>query len=213
MSVTGKAALGLAALALAGGAGLAAASPAGAATTACGTGCMTLFNQDFGNGYVAAVAGGIPVTGATVRLSAAAASRAEDFQLTDKGNTADLAAQGLVSPEVGTLFGRDEAYEFQFTPQGVASGLCLGLAAAAHEGGRVTLRRCGVNSRTIWVGDQADQSGRFEPLVPGSDTESTSGLVLTGSATGRALTVSQVLVSDGVIAPDQMWQSIYGPFS
>jgi len=107
MSVTGKAALGLAALALAAGAGLAAAPPAGAATTACGTGCMTLFNQDFGNGYVAAVAGGIPVTGATVRLSAAAASRAEDFQLTDKGNTADLAAQGLVSPEVGTLFGRE----------------------------------------------------------------------------------------------------------
>jgi hypothetical protein len=70
-----------------------------------------------------------------------------------------------------------------------------------------------VNSRTIWVGDQADHSGRFEPLVPGSDTGSTSGLVLTGSATGRALTVSQVLVSDGVIAPDQMWQAIYGPFS
>jgi hypothetical protein len=213
MSVTGKAALGLAALALAGGAGLAAASPAGAATAACGTGCMTVFNQDFGNGYVAAVAGGIPVIGATVRLSAAAASRAEDFQLTDKGNTADLAAQGLVSPEVGTLFGRDEAYEFQFTPKGVASGLCLGLAGAAHAGGRVTLRRCGVNSRTIWVGDQADQSGRFEPFVPGSDTDSTSGLVLTGSATGRALTVSQVSVADGVIAPDQMWQAIYGLLS
>ena len=48
MSVTGKAALGLAALALAGGAGLAAASPAGAATTACGDPCMTLFDQDFG---------------------------------------------------------------------------------------------------------------------------------------------------------------------
>src|SRR3979409_1971006 len=105
MSVTGKAALGLAALALAGGAGLAVASPADAATAACGTGCMTLFNQDFGNGYVAAVAGGSPVTGATVRLSAAAASRAEDFQLTDKGNTADLAAQGRVSQEVGPLCG------------------------------------------------------------------------------------------------------------
>ncbi len=213
MSVTGKAALGLAALALAGGAGLATASPVGAATATCGTGCMTLFNQDFGNGYVAAVAGGIPVIGTTVRLSVAAASRAEDFQLTDKGNTADLAAEGLVSPVVGTLFGRDEAYEFQFTPKGVASGLCLGLAGAAHEGGRVTLRRCGVNSRTIWVGDQADQSGRFEPFVPGSDTDSTSGLVLTGSATGRALTVSQVSVSDGIIASDQMWQAIYGPLS
>jgi hypothetical protein len=213
MSVTGKAALGLAALALAGGAGLAAAAPAGAATAACGTGCMTLFNQDFGNGYVAAVATGSPVIGATVRLSAAAASRAEDFQLTDAGNVTDLAAEGLVSPEVGTLYVGEEAYEFQFTPKGVASGLCLGLAAPAHGGGRVTLRRCGVNSRTIWVGDQGAQRGRFEPLVPGSDTDSTSSLVLTGSVTGRALTVSQVSLSDGVTAPDQMWQAIYGLLS
>jgi hypothetical protein len=213
MSVTGKAALGLAALALAGGAGLAAASPAGAATTACGTGCMTLFNQAFGNGYVAAVTGGIPVIGVPVRLAAAAASPAEDYQLTDKGNVAALAAQGLVSTEVATLFGEDEAYEFQYTPNGTASGLCLGLATAAHAGGRVTLRLCGVSARTIWVGDQADQTGRFEPLVPGSDTTSTSGLVLTGAAAGQALTVSQVSVSDGVIAPDQMWQSIYGPLS
>ncbi len=56
MSVTGKAALSLVALVLAGGAGLAAASPAGATTAACGTACMTWFNQDFGDGYVTAVA-------------------------------------------------------------------------------------------------------------------------------------------------------------
>jgi hypothetical protein len=212
MSVTGKAALGLAALALAGGAGLAAASPAGAATAACGTGCMTLFNQDFGNGYVAAVAGGLPVIGATVRLSPAAASRAEDWQLTEKGNVADLAAQGLVSPEIATQFGEESAVEVQFTPRGVASGLCLGLASAAHPGERVTLRRCGVNSRTIWVVDQVDQVGRFGPLVPASDT-TTPDPVLTGRATGEALTVSPVAVSDSVIAPDQMWQAIYGPLS
>jgi len=192
---------------------MAATLPAGAATAACGTGCMTLFNQDFGNGYVAAVSGGIAVIGQPVRLSPAAASQAEDWQLSAKGTAADLATQGLVSSEVATLFGQDEGYEVQFTPDGVASGLCLGLATAAHQGERVTLRRCGVSSRTIWVGDQADQSGRFEPLVPGSDTSSTSGLVLTGSGAGKVLTVSQVSVSAGVIAPDQMWQTIYGPLS
>jgi hypothetical protein len=215
MSVTGKAALGLAVLALAGGAGLAAASPAGAATAACGNPCMTLSGQDLGSGYVTAVAGGIPVIGAPVRLSAAAASQAEDWQETDAGNVTDLAAQGLVSPEIGTLYAGEEGYEFQFAPNGVASGLCLGLATAAHEGGRVTLRRCAVSSRTIWVANLGAQHGRFVPLVPGSDTSSTydQNLVLTGSAAGRALTVSQLSESDGIIASDQMWQTIWGVLS
>ena len=75
MSVTGKAALGLAALVLASGAGLAAASPAGATTTACGGPCMTWANQEFGPGYVLAVASSIPVIGAPVRLSATAVRR------------------------------------------------------------------------------------------------------------------------------------------
>jgi hypothetical protein len=215
VSVTGKAALGLAVLALAGGAGLAAASPAGATTTACGNPCMTLSNQDFGSGYVTAVAGGMPVIGAAVRLSATADSRAEDWLETDAGNVTDLAAQGRVSPEIEAQYDGLDGYEFQFAPDGVASGLCLGLAGTAHEGGRVTLRRCGVSSRTIWVANLGAQRGRFVPLVPGSDTSSTfdQSLVLTSRATGRALTVSQVSVSDDGIASDQMWQTLWGALS
>jgi len=215
MSVTGKAALGLAALALAGGAGLAAASPAGATTTACGAPCMTWSNQDFGTGYVMAVAGGLPVIGAPVRLSATADSAAEDWEETDAGNLTDLAAQGRVSPEAATLYQGMEGYEFQFAPNGVASGLCFGLATAAHAGGRVTLRRCGVSSRTIWIGNIAFQRGRFVPVVPGSDTSTTfdHSLVLTASATGRALTVNQASISDTGMASSQMWQTLWGALS
>jgi hypothetical protein len=71
-------------------------------------------------------------------------------------------------------------------------------------------KRCGRSSKTIWVADQADQVGRFGPLVAASDTSSAADLVLTGSATGKALAVTHVLVSSGAIASDQMWQALYG---
>ena len=45
---------------------------AGAATPACGTGCMTVSNKDFGTGYVAAVSGGAARIGQRVKLSPAA---------------------------------------------------------------------------------------------------------------------------------------------
>jgi hypothetical protein len=209
VSITGKAAMGVAVLAITGGAGLIATLPAGAATPACGTGCMTVSNQDFGEGYVAAVSGGAARIGQRVRLFPAADTSTEDWQLTIKGTAADLYAQGLVTEQVAALFGQDSAVEIQYTPDGVASGLCLGLASAARKGERVSLERCEVNSKTIWVGDQADQSGRFVPLLPGSDTTSTAQLVLTG----RTLTVTPVSVSSGAIAPDQMWQTLYGLLS
>jgi hypothetical protein len=78
---------------------------------------------------------------------------------------------------------------------------------------KVSLQRCGRSSRTIWVADQADQVGRFGPLVAASDTSSAADLVLTGSATGKALTVTHVSVSSGAIALDQMWQALYGPIA
>jgi hypothetical protein len=215
VSITGKAALGLAVLALAGGAGLAAASPAGATTTACGNPCMTLSNLDFGSGYVTAVAGGVPVIGAAVRLLATADSPAEDWLETDAGPVADLAAQGRVSPEIEAQYDGLDGFEFQFAPGGVASGLCLGLATAAHEGGRVTLRRCGVSSRTIWLADPAAQRGRFAPIVSGSDTSSTfdQSLVLTSRANGRTLTMNRVSIADDGVASDQMWQTLWGALS
>lgn len=67
----------------------------------------------------------------------------------------------------------------------------------------------------VLVPNVGAQRGRFAPLVPGSDTSSTfdQSLVLTGRATGRALTVSQLSESDYVIAPDQMWQTVWGVLS
>lgn len=213
MSVRSKAIGGLAVLALAGGMGTAGALAAGAATSACGTGCMALFTEDLGSGYVTAVAGGAARIGRPVILSAAADSATEDWQLSTLGTAADLYAQGLVTAAVAAGWGPEPGYEIQYTPGGVASGRCLGLASAARNGARVSLQACGVSSKTIWIADVGDRNGRFEPLIPGSNNSTTSPLVLTGSNPGRPLVIREISGSSGTIAPDQMWQAVYGPLS
>jgi hypothetical protein len=180
-----------------------------AATTECGAGCMALANLDFGTTDLTAVAGGHASVQKPVILSPAAPVAAEDWQLTDKGAVPDLYAEGLVSTEINTLFPDFEGYEFQFTPDGVASGLCLGLRAAARNNERVRLERCGVGPDTIWVLDQNVREGRYEPLVPGSDTDPTP-LVLTGDKIGRTLTVQTISDTGGVVSADQVWQAVYG---
>jgi hypothetical protein len=81
-----------------------------------------------------------------------------------------LAALARVSPEIATLYQGMEGYEFQFAPNGMPSGLCFGLATAAHAGGRVTLRRCGLSSRTIRIGNIAFHLAPLAPLEPKHNT-------------------------------------------
>jgi hypothetical protein len=82
------------------------------------------------------------------------------------------------------------AFENQYAPFGVDSGLCLGVAATAFSGEGVTLQPCGVSSKTVWVLDTLDQSfthawahGYF-PLINGSDTNFSQPFVLTYPAAG-----------------------------
>jgi hypothetical protein len=51
---------------------------------------------------------------------------------------------------LGTAFPDDPAFEIEYAPGGVDSGLCLGAATTAisHEG--VTLQPCGVPSKSVW---------------------------------------------------------------
>jgi hypothetical protein len=205
--------MGLVVLALIGSAGLSVPLSANAATPACGAWCTTWFNNDFGNGYVIAVSGRAAKSGKAVILSPAANSATEDWTLVDKGSVAQLYTEGLVTSEVATGWDGDEGYEIEYSPDGVASSLCIGLASTAHNGARISLQACGMNSKTIWVVDQQDHSGRFVPLVPGSNDSLTTPYVLTGSSTGKALTTEEISGSSGIIDADQMWQVVYGPLS
>ena len=54
----------------------------------------------------------------------------------------------------------DPAFEIEYSPYGVASGLCVGVGSTAAQGGKVSLQPCGVTSKTVWIADVG--------LVPGT---------------------------------------------
>jgi hypothetical protein len=75
------------------------------------------------------------------------------------------------------------AFEFEYAPFGVDSGLCVGLAATAVWGEGVTLQPCGVSAKTVWITDTNDSpatlSNGYIPLINGSDTNFSHPFVLT----------------------------------
>ena len=95
---------------------------------------------------------------------------AVDYTISYQGLVSDFYAAGLVSrrwtcttavpdyPGAATCgtFPDDAAFEIQYSPYGVDSGLCAGVAATAVAGEKVTLQPCGVSAKTVWIVDSAD---------------------------------------------------------
>ena len=78
----------------------------------------------------------------------------------------------------------DWAFEIEYAPYGVDSGLCMGVATTALQSEGVTLQPCGVSSKTVWVVDTLDSIqttilGGYVPLINGSDTNFSQPFVLT----------------------------------
>src|SRR6266536_1984491 len=155
MSVKSKAFAAAAALAVAGGVGMAGAMPAGAATPSCGHRCVDVFSRQFGTHrspnfvmdvWRQAAKAGQPI----ILFRSSNSDRAEDFIARRQGSVADFYAARLVPSAVARHYGcipgghpranfpncrpggtNDRALEFEYAPLGVHSGLCVGLAAAA----------------------------------------------------------------------------------
>jgi hypothetical protein len=139
---------------------------------------------------------------------------AEDWSVSFQGTVSDFFAAGLVSSALALHYGcipsgdpganfpncpfsvtgfpnghsRTSdylAFENQYAPFGVDSGLCLGVAATAFNDEGVTLQPCGVSSKTVWVLDTLDQqfthawAHGYIPLINGSDTNFSQPFVLT----------------------------------
>jgi hypothetical protein len=110
-----------------------------------------------------------------------------DYTVSYQGLVSDFFAAGLVSAAVDLHYGAgavgfpdDAAFEVQYDPYGVDSGLCTGVAATATAGEKVTLQPCGVSSKTLWIVDSADTiRGGYVPLINGSDTNFSQPYVLT----------------------------------
>jgi hypothetical protein len=251
MSVKGKVFAAAATLTLVGGvgvAGMATAGAANAATPSCGPHCVDIFSHQFGtfadpsfvmDSFKQGDAAGTPV----ILFRTSNSDPAEDFTTDNQGLVSEFYALGLVSPEVdlhygcttavegncdGTGQGDYEAYEFMYTPYGVQTGLCTGVAATAVNGEHVTLQPCGVSSKTIWiagdhpeinVGSQFDPLSQFEePLINGSDTNFSTPYGLTyGSSsyptdTPRPPLYTETILgfSNHTINSNQLWSNVRG---
>ena len=212
MSFKSKALAGAAALALVGGVGTAGALSASAATPSCGpgginpitqtlSGCINVFSKQFGthrhpNFVLDVFRQGAKVGQPIILFRDSNSDPAQDFTVSDQGSVSDFLAAGLVSTSVALHYGGgtansvdDEAFELEYAPNGVDTGLCVGVAATASQGQGVTLQGCGLTAKTVWIVDTYDISlpasfHGFFPLINGSDTNFSHPFVLTYPSNG-----------------------------
>jgi hypothetical protein len=236
------------------------AGTASAATPSCGGSCVDIFSYEFGHhftpGFVLDVfQQHIRIGQPVILFRAANDDPALDLRATLQGTVADFYAAGMVSsafalhygcvagtvvvagaeiPCIGT--GEDDyAFEIEYTPNGVDSGLCVGVASTAIQGEGVTLQECGASSKTVWAIDQADASNdstspiltEYVPLINGSDTNFSQPFVLTypqnGYPTDKPRPQLQVdnltgYTNEGTGDPagvdsNQLWGADFGPYT
>lgn len=193
-------------LALITGLGAAGASAAKAATPSCGTGCISIYPREYAGQSLGAPQFVTDVfrqgekTGQPVILFRASNSDpAEDFTYSEQGDLSEFYAAGLVSPAVALHYGctgsiavanaqipcganstDDEAYEIQYSPYGVDSGLCVGTATTAVSGTKVTLQPCGESAKTVWIMDTVNSPvAPYYAAINGSDTNFSDPFVMT----------------------------------
>jgi hypothetical protein len=198
MSIKSKVFAAAATLTLIGGVGAVGASAAHAATPSAGPSAIDIFSRDFGthahpNFTLDTLRQGEKVGQPQILFRTANFDPALDYTISYQGLVSDFFTAGLVSAAVdlhyggaGTLpngttkFPDDAAFEVQYDPYGVDSGLCAGVAATAVAGEKVTLQPCGVSAKTLWIVDSADTiRGGYVPLINGSDTNFSQPTVLT----------------------------------
>jgi hypothetical protein len=183
-----------------GAAGALTASSASAATPSCGSSCIDPFSFQFGThlspNYVLDVfRQGNKVGQPIILFRSSNDDPAEDFTVSFQGQVSDLYGLGLVSAEVELHYGAGidlteplgdgfpdlYAWEVEYAPYGVDSGLCAGVASTAYSGEGVTLQPCGVSARTVWITDTENPAGftdDYVPVINGSDDNFSQPFVL-----------------------------------
>lgn len=214
MSIKSKVAAAAAAVTLVGGFGAVAASTATsarAATPSCGNACINIFSKLFGthrhpNFVMDVWRQAAKVNQPIILFRTSLSDPAEDFNASLQGTVNDFFNAQLVSAAVNlhygcnynvntghcgsTVFPDDYAFEIQYSPYGVESGLCVGVPGVPVSGVKVSLQPCGVNAGTVWIIDQANASSltpvvtEYVPLIVGTDTNFSQPFVLTYPGAG-----------------------------
>jgi hypothetical protein len=265
LSIKSKVFAAAAAAALIGGvsaAGALSATTAKAATPSCGASCLDIFSKNFGTHHnpqfvLDDLKQSEKVGQAIILFRESNSDPAEDWTISDDGPASDFYAAGLVSPELALHYGctpsgivvngaelpcetpgvDDYAFEAEYAPFGVDSGLCAGVASTAVSGEKVTLQPCGVSSKTVWIADTLDScvtnplySDEIQ-LINGSDNNFSHPYVLQYPADGYPTDTprpqlfvdtltgfsqtgggSGVCGGDAVTGPDnnQLWSAVEG---
>jgi hypothetical protein len=190
--------------------------PAGASTPSCGASCVTGFSQEFGSSFVVDVFRQGETAGQPVILFRASNSDpAEDFIISVEGTVDDFNVAGLVSNGLALHYGSLDAYELEYSPYGVDSGLCMGVGSTAGNGTPVALEPCGESGKTVWVVDTLDDNTNpnYVPLINGSDTNFSDPYVLHYPANGyptdsrrpQLNTYTLQEYSDGTVYNNELW--------
>ena len=160
-----------------GGVSAIATQAASAATPACGPSCLSVFSSELGTyaspNFVEHVFGGGARVGTPTGLNTASSSDpSEDFINPHPGTVSDYYAMGMVSAAVNRHYGTLTASQLEYTPEGIPSGLCVGIATEPFQGEALSLQPCTIPGRTVFVIDTADSpatasEGLF-PIVSGA---------------------------------------------
>ena len=208
MSIKSKVFAAAAALTLVGGVGAVGTMSAGAATPSCGHSCIDVFNRAFSShsnpSFVQDVLRqGEKVGQPIILFRQSNSDPAEDFTVSYQGQVSDFYAAGLVSPGLDLHYGggcavytpnlpvipancsvfypNDFAFEVEYSPYGVDSGLCVGVPTTAVNDTYVSLQPCGATAKTVWVQDVDNATGfvgSYTPFINGSNTNFSHPYVL-----------------------------------
>jgi len=155
-----------------------------------------------------------------------------DFTVSFQGTVSDFCGAGIVTNFTCYRWADLPAFEIEYAPFGVQTGLCMGVPTTAFQGEKVSLAPCGVSSKTVWIVDALDSilgahSGFFAPLINGSNTNFSHPYVLTypkngyptdiprpqltvTNLTGFSQTVAPFLAIVGTIQSNQLWSARFG---
>jgi hypothetical protein len=224
MSIKSKVLAAAATLTLVGGLGITGELAASAATPSCGYNCIDIFSNEFGThhspNFVLDVQRQSAKVGQPIILYRTSNSDpAEDFTVSYQGTVADFYAAGLVSASLDLHYSHLHAFEFQYSPNGVDSGLCVGVGSTAATNTPVALEPCGSSAKTVWVVDSYNSiAGHYVPLINGSDTNFSHPYVLhypgnaypTDSPRPQLNTYELQQYSNGTVYNNEQWGADYG---
>jgi hypothetical protein len=144
------------------------AGPARAETPSCGPLCIDVLSKQFGTHhdpgfFMDVFQQGARVGQPIILFRVSTGDPALDFSVDDLINpktfspytVGELAAMGVPFAAVTVSeYAKSPAVEFEYSPFGVNTGLCVGLAtgsASPTQGEGVTLENCGVTTGTLWI--------------------------------------------------------------